>query len=274
MCGLLLGSLARPLLLVYALEVLLAQHEAVGKILLAHHLVLGQFLGRALEEDAPLEEQVCTVGDTERVLNVVVGYQDAYVAVLQAPYNVLDVLDGDGVYAGERLVEHYELGVDGQAPGYLGASAFATREAVADVLAHLLETELAYQALQFLQLLLARQVGHLEHGEYVVLNAQLAEDARLLRQVAYARACALVYGEVCNVLVVKVDVACVGHDEARRHVERRGLARSVGAQQAHDFALPHVDRHVVYHCALAVALHKRLRTQHHFPAAGRLHIVG
>ena len=45
----LFGGLSRALLLVDALEVLLPKHESVGKILLAHHLVIVQFFGRALE---------------------------------------------------------------------------------------------------------------------------------------------------------------------------------------------------------------------------------
>ena len=170
-----------------------------------------------------------------------VGDEDADVSVLQAPHYVLDVLHGDGVYTGERLVEHDELGVDGKASGNLRAPAFATGEAVADVLPHLLQPELFNQALKFLYLLLARKVGHLKHGEDVVLDTQLAEDARLLRQIAYSGPRTLVHGEVGNVLVIYIYVARVGHDKAGRHIERGCLACSVGAEQTHNLALTHVD---------------------------------
>ena len=55
--------LARLALLFHQLEVFLAQHEAVAEVFLAHYLVGGKLLGAALEEDAPLEKEVCPVGD-------------------------------------------------------------------------------------------------------------------------------------------------------------------------------------------------------------------
>ena len=65
-----------------------------------------------------------------------VGDENADVAIFQAPHDVLNVLHGNGIDAGKRLVEHDEFGVDGQATGNLGATSFAARELVALVLSH------------------------------------------------------------------------------------------------------------------------------------------
>ena len=75
-------------------EILAPQDEAVAQVLLAHHLVLRQLLGRALEEDFPLEQEVGAVGDAERLLHVVVGDEDADVLVLQFPDDLLTPAKG------------------------------------------------------------------------------------------------------------------------------------------------------------------------------------
>ena len=244
-------------------EILAPQDEAVAQVLLAHHLVLRQLLGRALEEDFPLEQEVGAVGDAERLLHVVVGDEDADVLVLQFPDDLLDVLHGDGVDAGKGFVQHDELGVDGQAAGNLRAAPLAAGQLVALVLAHLLDAELGEQALQLLLAVVQGLAGHLEHGHDVVLHAHLAEDGSLLRQVADAGLGTLVDGILGNVQVVQEDAALVGRDKAHGHVERRGLARAVGAQQADNLPLLDVDGHVAHHRALAVLFHQILRAEHH-----------
>ena len=140
---------------------------------------------------------------------------------------MLDILHGDRVDAGERLVEHDELRVDGQTAGYLGAAALTTRQTVTLVLAHLLQTELGDEALELIQLLLMRQLRHLEHRHDIILDRELAEDAGLLRQVADAGAGPLIHGVVGNLLIVDIHVALVGHHETGRHIERRRLAGAV-----------------------------------------------
>ena len=109
-----------------------------------------------------------------------VGDEDADVAVFQAPDDMLDVLHGDGVDTGERLVEHDELRLDGQTAGYLRTAPLTTAELVAEVLAHLAETELLDKLLQLLLLVLPGLAGHLEDTEDVILDAHLTEDGGLL----------------------------------------------------------------------------------------------
>ena len=118
-----LFSFAGTLFLIEQLEILFAQHKAVAEVFLSNNLVFGQLLRCALKEDAPLEEQIGTVGDGKGFLHVVVGDQDADVAVFQLPHNMLDVFHRDGIDTGKWFVEHDEFGVNGQTAGYLCASA-------------------------------------------------------------------------------------------------------------------------------------------------------
>ena len=120
----------------------LAVHEVVGEVILAHYLVLRQLLRQSLEQYSPLEEQVGTVGDRESFLHVVVGNQDADIAVFQSPNDVLDVLHGNRVNAGERLIKEDELRVDCQCAGDFTAAAFSSGKLDAKTLADFVEVEL------------------------------------------------------------------------------------------------------------------------------------
>ena len=56
-------------------------------------------------------------------------------------------------------------------------------------------------------------------------------------------------------------MSAVGHDQARGHIERGGLAGTVGAQQTYDLTLLHVEAHVVHHGTLAIPLDESFRAQ-------------
>ena len=113
-------------LLFHALEILQAQDEASRQVLVEHDRVDTELLRRAVEEYLPLEEQVGTVGDAERLLNVVVCNEHAYVPLFQFPDDVLNVFHSNGIDTGKGLVEHDELRVDGKATGYLRAATLAS----------------------------------------------------------------------------------------------------------------------------------------------------
>lgn len=135
-------------LLVDKLEVFLSENEAVTEVFLPYNLILGKLFRRTTEQYAALEQQICTVGDAQGLLHVVVGYKDADVAVFKLPHNVLNVLNGNRVYAGKGLVEHDKLRIDGQTARNLSTAALTSRKLVTLVLAHLVQAELAYEALQ------------------------------------------------------------------------------------------------------------------------------
>ena len=61
-----------------------------------------------------------------------------------------------------------------------------------------------------------------------------------------------------NRLAVNTDIARTGRHQAHDHVKRGGLARTIGAQQAHHFAGTHRHVHIVHHRAGTVAFAQAL----------------
>ena len=57
-----------------------------------------------------------------------------------------------------------------------------------------------------------------------------------------------------NRSAVQVDFACVRRHQANDHVERRGLAGAIGAEQADHFAAFHMQRDIVHYLTFAVTL--------------------
>ena len=101
----------------------------------------------------------------------------------------------------------------------------------------------------------------LQHGEEVLPHAELAEDARLLRQVAQAAARAPVHGQPGEGQPVQLHPARVRLHQAHHHVEAGGLPGAVGAEQPHHLALAHLEAHPAHHVALAEALVQALGLQ-------------
>ena len=138
----------------------------------------------------------------------------------------------------------------------LAAPALAAGELDAQGLADLGEVELVDELLQAGFPLRAGHLGHLHHGHDVVLDRHLAEDRGLLRQVADALLGPLVHRESGQFVIVDEDPALVRDDLAGDHVEARGLAGAVRAQEADDLALVHFHRDALHDRADAVFLHK------------------
>ena len=230
-----------------------------------------------------------------------VGDEDADVALGEGFDDVLDVLHGDGVDAGEGFVEEEEHGVVGQSAGNLGAAAFAAGELDALAVAYVLEAELVEERLELGLLLVGGEVlAELEDGHDVVGHSHLAKDGGLLGEVSHTHLRAAVHGVACELdghlclrgdafgegaavlavaeeygaavafldgLVVavalaggaalggEVDLAAEGFDDAHHHVEGGGLAGAVGAEEAHNLALSHLDGGALDDGALAVGLH-------------------
>lgn len=88
-------------------------YEVASQIFGPDVRVVGHLLGDALMEHAAFVKEVGAVGDAERFVDVVVGYEYAYVLLFQVCYDVLYVLNGNGVNSCKRLVEKQEVGVVG-----------------------------------------------------------------------------------------------------------------------------------------------------------------
>ena len=81
-----------------------------------------------------------------------VSNQDAYILLFEFIDNALDILNGNRVNSGKRLVKHDELRVDGQTAGNFRASAFPAAESVAIILSHFLKIEFRNQSFKFFAL--------------------------------------------------------------------------------------------------------------------------
>ena len=230
------------------------EFEVATEVVLADDGVSSQFFRCSVEEDFSLKEEVSSVGNHECLVHVMVGDEDADVLGLESPNDVLNLLHSDGVYTGERLVEHDEFRLYGQAACYFRTASFTTRETVTEVLAHMVEVELLDELLDFLLLVLFGELGHFQHGANIILDGQFAEDAGLLRQVTDTQLRTFVHRQTGDILVVEEDTSAIGRNKADSHVESGCLAGTIRTEQADYLALLEVDTHIVHDSSLAVFL--------------------
>ena len=104
--------------------------------------VVNQFLARAVPERLALVNDVCTVDDAKRRVNVVVGEQHPYASLLQILYKSLNVEDSDGIHAGKRLIKEYDGGVGNHSPSDFDSAPFAARKGVGLLLCKACEAEI------------------------------------------------------------------------------------------------------------------------------------
>ena len=229
------------------------EDEVAAEVFLAHVGVVGELAGCALLENGAFVEEVGVVSDAECFADVVVGDEDADVALFEFDDDVLDVLYGDGVDAGERFVEEEEEWVVGEGAGYLGASALAAGELYAFAVAYVLEVELVEEGVEFFfTFFLGVEVfSEFEDGHDVVGYGHLAEDGGFLGEVSDTHLCAAVHGvarEFDGLAAFagrgfEEHFAGVGLDDADDHVEGGGFAGAVGAEEADDLSLADFDAH-------------------------------
>src|SRR6185312_6523047 len=72
---------------------------------------------------------------------------------------------------------------------------------------------------------------------------------------------ALIHRQRCDVVAVELDAAAVRLDQAGDHVEHRGLAGAVRAEQADGFAAAQIDGDALHHRAAAEAFLDSVRRQ-------------
>src|SRR5207302_1540063 len=219
------------------------------EIQVRHPVVEYQLPHRARHLYLAFEHDVRAVHDVEGLLHVVIRDQDADAAVPQAGHDGLDVVHGDRIDAGERLVQQHELGRGDERTGDLEAAPLTARQLEPLLTPQVLDGELVEQALEAVRLLGIAQWQGLENGADVLLDGELAEHGGLLRQVADPHARAAVHRLRRDVPAVEHDLAAVGTDQTGDHVEARGLPCPVGAEQAHDLALLQLHAHLVHHAA-------------------------
>ncbi len=192
-----------------------------------------------------------------------IGDQDGDAVGTQPADHLLDAVDGDRVDAGEGLVQEHDLGVGDQGPGDLQAASFPAGERQRFCLSQLSDVELLEELIAPAAAGRAIHPQHLHHAQQVLLDGELAEDARLLGEIAHAAvAGAAVHGPAGDVDALEPDLAGVGLDHAAGHAEAGGLAGAVGAQQADDLAAPDLEVDAVDDAADAVDLDQPFHGQH------------
>ena len=187
--------------------------------------------------------------------------QDGDLELVADLLDVLHQLLGLGrVHAGRGLVEQQHLGAGGQRAQNLEAALGAVREVArlrVRELAHVKDVEKLERAIVELRLLLPvpREAQHVGdqvrlHGvakahEHVLLDRHLGEEADVLERARDAHAVDLGHGLAGRVVAVDEDGAARGRVDVGEQVEDRGLAGSVGADQARDLGPAHGDVEVV-----------------------------
>ena len=109
--------------------------------------------------------------------------------------------------------------------------------------------------------LLLRGLDDFEHRADVLLDGEAAEDRGFLRQIADAEPRALVHRQLRDVVAVELDRAAIGLDQPGDHVEHRGLAGAVRAEQADGFAAAHIDADAAHDLARAKTLFHAMHSQ-------------
>src|SRR6266581_985889 len=200
-----------------------------------HALVTLDLGGWALGDlDAPVhdEDPLAVVHDD---VHVVLDDRDRLAHLLKPVDVVEQVLEQRPVDAGRRLVEQDQVRIGHEGPRELQELLLPVGEAPAVLGAQGREVD---ERDELLGPLARDPVGHPERGhrEHVFENRHLPEDARDLERPRDALAEDLVGLEAGEVLSVVDHLAAVGLEEARQEVERRRLARAVGADEAGDLA--------------------------------------
>ena len=113
------------------------------------------------------------------------GDQNADTPFAQMQDDLLDVDDGDGIDAGEWLVQQHEPRFAGQGSGNLHSPSFTAGQAHGRLVAQVVDAEFLKQFLDDqLALAIGQFLPQFQHGHQIFRHRQLAEDGGFLRQIA------------------------------------------------------------------------------------------
>src|SRR5262249_52383038 len=92
----------------------------------------------------------------------------------------------------------------------------------------------------------------LKYRQNVLLDSEFAKDRSFLRKIADSQTRAFVEWQLCNTLFTEPNSTFVRFFQPDYHVKRRGLPRSVRAEQPDDLAGTDFDGNVVDDAAAAI----------------------
>src|SRR6185436_424868 len=235
--------------------------EPLAQVDLPGDRVVGDLRRGARDQDLAVVENVRAVGNGEGFAHVMVRYQNADPPFAKPGDDLLDVADRDGIDTREGLVQEQVLRRRDQRPRDLETPALAAGERVGRIARQRGEVELGQELAGALPALGRREIKRLEDGEQVLLDGQLPEYRGFLRQITDALAASLVHGKPGDLFPFEEDSPAVGREQADHHVERRRLARAVGAEQPDDLAALDVEGNGVDNLAALEPLGEALGDQ-------------
>src|SRR6266545_4136171 len=115
-------------------------------------------------------DDIGAADEVERLTHIVIGDEHADAALSQMTHESADVVDGDGVDAGERLVEQHEGWARGEGARNLDAAALAARQAHGRRRSEPGDTELLEQRVELELALALVRLDRLEHGKNFLLD--------------------------------------------------------------------------------------------------------
>jgi len=157
----------------------------------------------------------------------------------------LQIADGDGIHACERLIKEHHPRARDQAARDLDASPFSAGEGSTFGVPELLEVKIREELRTALRSFASRDLTEFHNREEVFANAELPKDRGLLWKVAKSKARPPVHWEVGEVLPVEFDLALIRADSAYDHIEGGGLACAVGPQETVDLSFLDLEGHVI-----------------------------
>ncbi len=210
-------------------------------------------------QDDAFVDDVRVIANAQCLAHVMVGHQHPDTALLQEPYDALNLEYCDRIDAGKGFVEQDETRTRRQCARNLNPPALAARQRQRSVGPQMRNLQVGQQPIQPLRDLRLAQRPlvfidlQLEHRANVFLGRQLAENRRFLRQIRQPHSSAPMNRQMRDRLTIQCNLAIVERQQADHHVEARGLACAVGPEEADHFAAFDRQRYVLDDRAAAVA---------------------
>src|SRR5581483_6553781 len=228
--------------------------ETFAKIELTADRVVDQEILCAFALHPAVVNQVGAVHNGQGLPHVVIGNHDGQTRFAQVDNDLLHVVNGDGVHATERLIQHQQFRLCDQRTRNGEAPFFAAAKRQSDVLGDALNAKLVQELIAAMAPFRFAQRQRLQNSQDVLFHSHLAKDRFFLRQISHAQPGPFVHRVIGYVGIGKNDPPAVGPDQTHDHVKTRGLPGAVGAEQPDNFAGSHMHVDPVHHGATPVDL--------------------
>src|SRR5207248_8816728 len=82
--------------------------EALAEVKLTADGIIDEKILCAFALDAAIANQICAVDDGKSLAHIMIGDHDRKARFAQVYDNLLHIVDGDGIHAAKRLIEHQQ----------------------------------------------------------------------------------------------------------------------------------------------------------------------